>query len=62
MYSSLIKLGMVSIMWNLGAPPSAETFTAYDCTNQSNLVEYVLLLKPDACSASEGNGEMETTM
>jgi hypothetical protein len=40
----------------------AEAFTAYDCSNRSNIVESYLLLEPDACAISDKTGEFETTM
>jgi hypothetical protein len=37
-------------------------FTAYDCSNKSNMIESCSLLEPDACAASDKAGEMETTV
>ncbi len=37
-------------------------FTAYVCTNRSNIVESYLLQEPDACATSDRNGEIETTV
>ncbi len=55
--ATLVVLGMIGI---LGSPLDA--FKAYHCMNQSNIVESYLLLEPDACAASDGNGEIKTTM
>ncbi len=38
-----------------------EPHTAYNCTNRSKVVESYSLLEPEACAASDGNGEIETT-
>jgi hypothetical protein len=38
----------------------AEGFTAYDCSNQSNIVEAYSLLEPDACANMGKEGEVET--
>jgi hypothetical protein len=40
----------------------AEAFTAYDCTNRSNVVEAYSLLEPDACANMGRDGEVETTV
>jgi hypothetical protein len=40
----------------------ARTFTAYDCSNRSNMIESYSLLEPDACAASDKAGEFETTV
>jgi hypothetical protein len=37
-------------------------FTAYDCSDQSNIVESYSLLEPDACANSGKDGEVETTV
>jgi hypothetical protein len=37
-------------------------FTAYDCSNQSNVVESYSLLEPDACANMGRDGEVETTV
>ncbi len=42
-----------------GSPASA--FTAYDCSDQNNIVESYSLLEPDACANSGKDGEVETT-
>jgi hypothetical protein len=39
-----------------------DAFTAYDCSNRSNIVESYLLLEPDACAVSDKTGEVETTV
>jgi hypothetical protein len=36
----------------------ADAFTAYDCTNRSNIVESYSLLEPDTCAAMNGNREL----
>jgi hypothetical protein len=38
----------------------AEGFTAYDCSNRSNIVEAYSLLEPDACANTGKEGEVET--
>ncbi len=38
----------------------AEGFTAYDCSNRSNVVEAYSLLEPDACANMGKEGEVET--
>ncbi len=40
----------------------AQGFTAYDCSNQRNVVESYSLLEPDACANMGRDGEVETTM
>jgi hypothetical protein len=42
------------------AGSSVEGFTAYDCSNRSNVVEAYLLLEPDACANMGKEGEVET--
>jgi hypothetical protein len=39
-----------------------EGFTAYDCSNRSNIVEAYLLLEPDACANMGKEGEVEMTV
>jgi hypothetical protein len=39
---------VLTIMGLLGVQASA--FTAYDCSNRSNVIESYLLLEPDACA------------
>jgi hypothetical protein len=41
---------------------SVEAFTAYDCSNRSNVVESYSLLEPDACANMGRDGEVETTV
>jgi hypothetical protein len=40
----------------------AEGFTAYDCSNRSNIVKSYSLLEPDACANMGKEGEVETTV
>jgi hypothetical protein len=40
----------------------AEGFTAYNCSNRSNIVEAYSLLEPDACANMGKEGEVETTV
>ncbi len=39
-----------------------DAFTAYDCSNRSNVVESYSLLEPDACANMGRDGEVETTV
>ncbi len=39
-----------------------EGFTAYDCSNRSNIVESYSLLAPDVCVNMGKEGEVETTV
>jgi hypothetical protein len=41
---------------------SAGGFTAYDCSNRTNIVEAYSLLEPDACANMGKDGEVETTV
>jgi hypothetical protein len=41
---------------------SVDGFTAYDCSNRSNVVEAYSLLEPDACANMGKEGEVETTV
>jgi hypothetical protein len=41
---------------------AVEGFTAYDCSNRSNIVESYSLLEPDACANMGKEGEVETTL
>ncbi len=41
---------------------SVEGFTAYDCSNRSNVVEAYSLLEPDTCANMGKEGEVETTV
>jgi hypothetical protein len=36
-----------------------EAFTAYHCSNRSNIVESYSLLEPDVCTVSDKTGEFE---
>jgi hypothetical protein len=49
----------MAVLWLVGGQVSA--FTAYDCSNRSNIVELYSLLEPDACAVSDKAGEVETT-
>jgi hypothetical protein len=58
---------MLKTLWMLTAfaclmrsPVAA--FTAYDCSNRSNVVESYSLLEPDACANMGRDGEVETTV
>jgi hypothetical protein len=44
----------------MGGPVNA--FTAYDCSNRSNIIESYSLLEPDACVNTGKEGEVETTV
>ncbi len=57
----LKPLWMLTVVACLMADP-AGAFTAYDCTNRSNVVEAYSLLEPDACASSGRDGEVETTV
>ncbi len=39
-----------------------DAFTAYDCSNKSNLVEMYSLMEPAACAVSDKTGEIETAV
>jgi hypothetical protein len=41
---------------------AVEGFTAYDCSNRSNIVESYSLLEPDECANMGKEGEVETTV
>jgi hypothetical protein len=41
---------------------AVEGFTAYDCSNKSNIVESYSLLDPDTCANMGKEGEVETTV
>ncbi len=41
---------------------SVDGFTAYDCSNRSNVVEAYSLLEPDACANMGKEGEVKTTV
>jgi hypothetical protein len=51
---------VVSLLCLLNKP--AEGFTAYDCSNRSNIVESYSLLEPDMCANMGKEGEVETTV
>jgi hypothetical protein len=51
---------LTALAYLAGGP--VEAFTAYDCTNPSNVVEAFSLLEPDACANSGRDGEVETTV
>jgi hypothetical protein len=57
----LKPLWMLTVIACLAWSP-AEAFTAYDCTNRSNVVEAYSLLEPDACANMGRDGEVETTV
>jgi hypothetical protein len=40
----------------------ASAFTAYDCSNRSNVIELYSLLEPDTCANTGKEGEVETTV
>jgi hypothetical protein len=56
----LLLMPLALLMCLLVVP--AEGFTAYDCSNQSNVVESYSLLEPDACANMGRDGEVETTV
>jgi hypothetical protein len=41
---------------------SANAFTAYDCSNSTNVVEAYSLLEPDTCANMGKDGEVETSV
>jgi hypothetical protein len=53
---------MLKLLWMLTCltVSSVEAFTAYDCSNRSNVVESYSLLEPDACANMGRDGEVET--
>jgi hypothetical protein len=55
----LKPLWMLTMVACLVGEPVA-VFTAYDCSNRSNVVESYSLLEPDACANSGREGEVET--
>ncbi len=57
----LKPLWMLTVVACLARNP-VEAFTAYDCTNRSNVVEAYSLLEPDACANIRKDGEVETTV
>jgi hypothetical protein len=54
----LKPLWMLTILACLTRSPM-EAFTAYDCSNRSNVVESYSLLEPDACANMGRDGEVE---
>jgi hypothetical protein len=56
----LLPMPLALLMCLLVVP--AEGFTAYDCSNRSNVVESYSLLEPDACANMGRDGEVETTV
>jgi hypothetical protein len=57
----LKPLWMLTVFACLMRSPMA-AFTAYDCSNRSNVVESYSLLEPDACANMGRDGEVETTV
>jgi hypothetical protein len=57
----LKPLWMLTVFACLMRSPVA-AFTAYDCSNRSNVVESYSLLEPDACANMGRDGEVETTV
>jgi hypothetical protein len=57
----LKPLWMLTVFVCLMRNPVA-AFTAYDCSNRSNVVEAYSLLEPDACANMGRDGEVETTV
>jgi hypothetical protein len=55
-----LPLTLVLLLCFSGHP--AKGFTAYDCSNWSNIVEAYSLLEPDACANMGKEGEVETTV
>jgi hypothetical protein len=51
---------LTMLMCLMGSP--VDTFIAYDCSNNTNLVESYSLLDPDACANMGKDGEVETSM
>jgi hypothetical protein len=57
---SLLPMPLALLMCLMVGP--VEGFTAYDCSNRSNVVESYSLLEPDACANMGRNGEVERTV
>jgi hypothetical protein len=55
-----LPLTLVLLLCVAGHPTKG--FTAYDCSNRSNIVEAYSLLEPDACANMGKEGEFETTV
>jgi hypothetical protein len=60
MGTGLLSMPLVLLMCLVVTP--VEGFTAYDCSNRSNVVESYSLLKPDACAHMGRDREVETTV
>jgi hypothetical protein len=56
----LLQMPLVLLMCLLVTP--VDGFTAYDCSNRSNVVESYSLLEPDACPNMGRDEEVETTV
>ncbi len=56
----LLPMPLVLFMCLVVTP--VEGFTAYNCSNRSNVVESYSLLEPDACANMGRDGEVETTV
>jgi hypothetical protein len=56
-----LPLTLVLLLCLMGHP-TAEGFTAYDCSNRSNVVEAYSLLEPDACANMGKEREVEITV
>jgi hypothetical protein len=50
----------MGVGWLPGSSQAVEGFTAYDCSNRSNIVELYSLLEPDTCANMGKEGEVET--
>jgi hypothetical protein len=55
-----LLLTLALLMCLMGSP--VEGFTAYDCSNRSNIVEAYSLLEPNVCANMGKEGEVETTV
>jgi hypothetical protein len=55
-----LPLTLALLMCLAGSP--VEGFTAYDCSNRSNIMEAYSLLEPDDCANMGKEGEVETTV
>jgi hypothetical protein len=60
MGTGLLLMPLVLLMCLVVTP--VEGFTAYDCSNRSNVVESYSLLEPDACANMDRDEEVETTV
>ncbi len=60
MGTGLLSMPLVLLMCLVVTPVGG--FTAYDCSNRSNVVESYSLLEPDACANMGRDGEVETTV